>query len=98
MPDNGIKFFARGGGKLDDALEEAIEKRLGEPWDRPIGKGVGRIIVDESARETYLTHLLQGVTTPLNGMKIVVDCANGDRKSTRLNSSHTDISRMPSSA
>mgnify|MGYP003344687535 CR=1 FL=1 len=77
MPDNGIKFFARGGGKLDDALEAAIEKRLGEPWDRPIGKGVGRIIVDESARETYLTHLLQGVTTPLNGMKIVVDCANG---------------------
>ena len=77
MSDNGIKFFARGGGKLDDALEAAIEKRLGEPWDRPIGKGVGRIIVDESARETYLTHLLQGVTTPLNGIKIVVDCANG---------------------
>lgn len=77
MPDNGIKFFARGGGKLDDALEAAIEKRLAEPWDRPTGKDVGRIIVDESARETYLTHLLQGMTTPLNGIKIVVDCANG---------------------
>ena len=77
MPDNGIKFFARGGGKLDDALEAAIEKRLGEPWDRPTGKDVGRIIIDESAREAYVTHLLQGTTTSLNGLKVVVDCANG---------------------
>ena len=77
MPDNGIKFFARGGGKLDDALEAAIEKRLGEPWDRPTGKDVGRIIIDESARESYVTHLLQGMTTSLNGLKVVVDCANG---------------------
>jgi phosphoglucosamine mutase len=77
MPDNGIKFFALGGGKLDDALEAAIEKRLGEPWDRPTGKDVGRIIVDESAREGYVTHLLQGMTTPLKGLKVVVDCANG---------------------
>ena len=77
MPDNGIKFFARGGGKLDDALEAAIEKRLGEPWDRPTGKDVGRIIIDESAREAYVTHLLQGMTTSLNGLKVVVDCANG---------------------
>ena len=30
MPDNGIKFFARGGIKLDDALEDAIEERIGE--------------------------------------------------------------------
>ena len=77
MPDNGIKFFARGGGKLDDALEAAIEKRLGEPWDRPTGKDVGRIIIDESAREAYVTHLLHGMTTSLNGLKVVVDCANG---------------------
>jgi phosphomannomutase len=32
MPDNGIKLFSRGGGKLDDAIEAAIEKRMGEPW------------------------------------------------------------------
>ncbi|MEN9324566.1 MAG: hypothetical protein RL414_320, partial [Actinomycetota bacterium] len=37
MPDNGIKFFAKGGGKLDDALEAAIEARLNEPWERPTG-------------------------------------------------------------
>ena len=77
MPDNGIKFFARGGGKLDDALEAKIEARLGEPWDRPTGKEVGRIIVDEQARETYLKHLLSTIETNLSGIKVVVDCANG---------------------
>ena len=43
MPDNGIKFFARGGHKLGDAIEDAVESRLGEPWDRPTGAGVGRV-------------------------------------------------------
>jgi phosphoglucosamine mutase len=76
-PDNGIKLFSRGGGKLDDAIEAAIEARIGEPWERPTGNGVGRAIVDESARERYLTHLLASVKTPLKGLKIVVDCANG---------------------
>ena len=77
MPDNGIKFFARGGGKLDDALEAKIEAILGEPWARPTGKEVGRIIVDDSARETYLKHLLSSIETNFNGLKIVIDCANG---------------------
>lgn len=76
-PDNGIKLFARGGGKLDDAIEAAIEARIGEPWERPTGRGVGRAIVDDSARERYLKHLLASVKTPLKGLKIVVDCANG---------------------
>jgi phosphoglucosamine mutase len=76
-PDNGIKLFSRGGGKLDDAIEAAIEARIGEPWERPTGNGVGRAIVDDSARERYLTHLLASVKTPLKGLKIVVDCANG---------------------
>ena len=49
MPDNGIKLFSRGGGKLDDAIEAAIEKRMGEPWVRPTGRKVGRITVDETA-------------------------------------------------
>jgi len=77
MPDNGIKFFARGGGKLDDALEAKIEAILGEPWARPTGKEVGRIIVDDSARETYLKHLLSSIESNFNGLKIVIDCANG---------------------
>jgi phosphoglucosamine mutase len=77
MPDNGIKIFARGGGKLDDALEIAIEKRIGEPWDRPTGKDVGRVINDEAASESYIHHLLSTVDTQLGGLKVVVDCANG---------------------
>ena len=77
MPDNGIKLFSRGGGKLDDAIEAAIEKRMGEPWVRPTGRGVGRITDDATAQDRYLNHLLASVTTPLKGLKIVVDCANG---------------------
>ncbi|CAB4588183.1 MAG: phosphoglucosamine mutase [Actinobacteria bacterium] len=77
MPDNGIKLFARGGGKLDDAIEARIEARMGEDWKRPTGRGVGRAIIDDTATERYLTHLLASVRTPLKGLKIVVDCANG---------------------
>ena len=77
MPDNGIKFFAKGGGKLDDSLEAAIEARLNEPWDRPTGRGVGRVIVDESAAERYIFHLLSSLKVNLSGLKLVVDCANG---------------------
>ncbi len=81
MPDNGIKFFAKGGGKLDDALEAAIEAaieaRMNEPWKRPTGKDVGRVVVDESAAERYIYHLLSSLSTQLTGIKLVVDCANG---------------------
>jgi len=77
MPDNGIKLFSRGGGKLDDSIEAAIEKRMGEPWTRPTGRDVGRITFDDTASSRYLNHLAASVTTPLTGLKIVVDCANG---------------------
>jgi len=77
MPDNGIKLFSRGGGKLDDAIEAAIEKRMGEPWVRPTGRNVGRITFDDTAETRYANHLLASVSTPLAGLKIVVDCANG---------------------
>ena len=77
MPDNGIKLFARGGGKLDDAIEARIEARMGEDWKRPTGRNVGRVINDDTAAKRYLTHLLASVETPLKGLKLVVDCANG---------------------
>jgi phosphoglucosamine mutase len=77
MPDNGIKLFARGGGKLDDAVEAAIEKRMGEPWSRPTGRDVGRVFNDNDAAGQYVDHLLASVKTPITGLKIVVDCANG---------------------
>ncbi len=77
MPDNGIKLFARGGGKLDDAIEDQIQKRMGEPWERPTGRNVGRVIEDKDAANRYIKHLLSTVDTKLDGLKVVVDCANG---------------------
>jgi len=77
MPDNGIKLFARGGGKLDDSIEALVEARIGEPWERPTGRGVGRAINDAGAKEKYIEYLMTSVTTRLDGLKIVVDCANG---------------------
>jgi phosphoglucosamine mutase len=79
MPDNGIKFFARGGNKLDDELEDTIESRLTEIWARPTGGGVGRVSVDESLVETYVAHVVNSLESPvsLEGIKVVVDCANG---------------------
>jgi phosphoglucosamine mutase len=76
-PDNGIKLFARGGEKLADSLEAAIEARIGEPWQRPTGAHVGRVIEDAGAREKYIAHLLSSVDISLAGITVVVDCANG---------------------
>ncbi len=77
MPDNGIKFLARGGHKLDDAIEIAIERRMGEPWERPTGGDVGRVTSYDSAVEEYAAHLESTITHPLVGLKVVLDCAEG---------------------
>jgi phosphoglucosamine mutase len=77
MPDNGIKFFARGGHKLDDAIEDAIEKRLREPWERPTGAAVGRVRSDARAADDYVAHLLSVLPHRLDGLHVVVDCAHG---------------------
>jgi phosphoglucosamine mutase len=77
MPDNGIKFFARGGHKLADEIEDQIEQRLGEPWDRPTGEGVGRIRTDLEAAERYVDYLVSTIDVDLSGLRVVVDCANG---------------------
>ena len=78
-PDNGIKFFARGGVKLDDDLEDDIEARIGQPWQRPIGAGVGRVTPDLGAYEAYVAHLVSslGADGSLEGLKVVIDAANG---------------------
>ena len=47
MPDNGIKFFARGGHKLPDEVEDRIEAAMGEKWARPIGADVGRVVTHD---------------------------------------------------
>lgn len=77
MPDNGIKFLARGGIKLDDAIEDAIEQRMNEPWERPTGGGVGRFREYPTAVEEYAEHLVSTVGHDLAGLRVVLDCANG---------------------
>ena len=76
-PDNGIKFFARGGHKLADELEDAIEARIGEGWERPVGAGVGRITDLPDGAERYVEYLVSAVPNRLDGLKVVVDEAHG---------------------
>jgi phosphoglucosamine mutase len=77
MPDNGIKFLARGGIKLDDVIEDAIEARMGEEWQRPTGASVGRVTDDGQGFETYVSHLVRSAPNRFDGLKVVIDCANG---------------------
>lgn len=79
MPDNGIKFFSKGGVKLDDVIEDAIERRMGEDWQRPTGSDVGRVRYDGGAVEDYVAHLVSslGEHGSLEGLKVVIDCAQG---------------------
>ena len=76
-PDNGIKFFSRGGHKLDDAVEDAIEKALSEKPLTPIGAEIGHVKEFADARSRYLVHLQGTLPNSLKGIKVVVDCANG---------------------
>jgi len=77
MPDNGIKLFQRGGEKLADDVEALVEARIGEPWQRPTGAAVGRVINDDQLVNKYIEHLLSTIDVSLSGLKVVVDCANG---------------------
>jgi phosphoglucosamine mutase len=76
-PDNGIKFFSRGGHKLDDAIEDAIEKALSDKPLTPIGAEIGHIKTFADAKQRYLVHLKGTLPNSLKGIKVVVDCANG---------------------
>lgn len=77
MPDNGIKFFGRGGHKLDDAIEDQIEAELGADWQRPLGEQVGRVRSDTAAAGEYVQHLLTVAPQRLDGLRVVLDCAHG---------------------
>ncbi|MBX3116577.1 MAG: phosphoglucosamine mutase, partial [Cryobacterium sp.] len=76
-PDNGIKFFASGGVKLPDEVEDRIESALNDPPIAPIGGEVGRIQRFADAEDRYLLHLLGTLHNRLDGLKVVLDCANG---------------------
>ena len=83
--DNGIKFFARGGRKLPDQVEDQIEARLGQAVAvQSSGQPFGRVVDAVSEQEKYLDHLVASLGAgpvpaqpPLAGLRVVVDCAHG---------------------
>lgn len=76
-PDNGIKFLARGGEKLTDEQEDAIQRQMELPPHRPTGAEVGRIQRFADAEDRYVLHLLRSLPNRLDGVKVVLDCAHG---------------------
>ena len=77
-PDNGIKFFATGGRKLADEIEDEIAAAMSRPHAGTTGREVGRIRRFADAEDRYLVHLLgtlEGLR--LDGLHIVLDCAHG---------------------
>ncbi len=77
MPDNGIKLFAAGGHKLPDAVEDAVESGINVVGARPTGAGIGRVRDLPDAGSRYAEHLLGATPAPLDGLRVVVDCAHG---------------------
>lgn len=76
-PDNGIKLFAVGGAKLPDEVEDRIEAHLGIEKLLPTGGEVGRIRRFADAEDRYVLHLMGTLPNRLEGVHVVLDCANG---------------------
>lgn len=77
--DNGIKFFAGDGFKLDDALEAEIEALLDAEEDtlpRPSAKGLGDVVDYPEGLRKYQQFLVS-TGLELEGMKVALDTANG---------------------
>lgn len=78
---NGIKFFNGKGFKLDDDIEDQIEEIIIRDIDinsHITGEKLGRCLeVEEDALGLYINFLEETMDVRLNGLKIVLDCANG---------------------
>ncbi len=80
--DNGIKFFSSDGFKLPDEIEERIEKLVSDPRlgiRRPSGAKIGKAYRLEDATGRYIEYIKSTIPrgTTLEGLRVVVDCANG---------------------
>ena len=70
--DNGIKFFARGGHKLEDSVEDRIEGLPGCICDLLTGAGVGRVVEGEIvADQRCISHLVDSGAADVPGLRIV---------------------------
>jgi phosphoglucosamine mutase len=75
--DNGIKILGHSGYKLPDDEEEAIENSIFALIESGIGSAPADIPVDEGLDRAYIDHLASTMTASLDGLEVVVDCANG---------------------
>ncbi len=77
--DNGVKFFGADGGKLDDAVERAIEEELEQPFSTVDARALGkaRRVPDAAARYEAFCLGSVGSGFRLDGMELVLDCAHG---------------------
>jgi phosphoglucosamine mutase len=77
--DNGIKFFSSLGTKLPDDMEAAIEDQLEQPMTTVDSAELGKAVRVVDAPGRYIEFCKSTVSSSitLNGLKIVVDCANG---------------------
>ncbi len=77
--DNGIKFFSAAGTKLPDEVEAAIEEQLEQSMTTVDSARLGKAVRVVDAPGRYIEFCKSTVSseTHLNGLKIVVDCANG---------------------
>lgn len=77
--DNGIKFFSAQGTKLPDDLEHAIEELIEQPMTTVDSADIGKAIRVVDAPGRYIEFCKSTVSSDIsfNGMRIVVDCANG---------------------
>jgi phosphoglucosamine mutase len=78
VDDNGIKFFSNEGFKIPQGTEDAIEELMqAESVDLPTGEKVGRAEPLPAAMDRYVDHLLHAIEAPLDGLRVVLDCAHG---------------------
>jgi phosphoglucosamine mutase len=77
--DNGIKFFSPKGDKLDDAIEDAIERQLEEPMATVDSSALGKVtrVGDAAGRYIEFCKASVGKGFRIRGARIVVDCAHG---------------------
>jgi phosphoglucosamine mutase len=76
---NGIKFFNSEGFKLADSIEDEIESRIvNETWETAEPDKLGKLLeAGEDAEQLYEEYLLSTIDIRLDGIKVVLDCANG---------------------
>jgi len=78
--DNGIKFFNHQGFKLPDEIENKIETTIAQGMEEipyPIGADIGKVEDIKEGSGLYKEFLRETVDINLDGLKVVIDCANG---------------------